>query len=158
MGLTASRVTSIYKFGWYFGACVIFTLRRCISTSFFVTLKKTLVVRPAMLLPPGKKDSLLKKELSIFAIKDFAFAHKTSARLGRQPRRSIPHRSRNILPCREIFRNLGRKTLTETQSITRMTNDKLPKRNFFGGRYLEEQRKISFDALCLRVSVRDLED
>ncbi len=51
----------------------------CISTSFFRYAQKTLVVRPAMLLPPGKKDSLLKKELSIFAVKDFGFAGKELA-------------------------------------------------------------------------------
>lgn len=32
-----------------------------------------------MLLPPGKKDSFLKKELSIFAVKDFGFAGKELA-------------------------------------------------------------------------------
>ena len=51
----------------------------CISTSFFRYAQKTLVVRPAMLLPLGKKDSLFKKELSIFAVKDFAFAGKQLA-------------------------------------------------------------------------------
>ena len=46
---------------------------------FFRYAQKTLVVRLAMLLPPGKKDSLLKKELSIFAVKDFGFAGKELA-------------------------------------------------------------------------------